>query len=328
LVRGNAPSDFSTEALIRGAVGVLWVMNDNPSSIRSQIQLADPEGDYLQSPTIPIFRILPHVAAELVADELTSLTDFLAGETPHDQSGTGWFTADLERQVTMSLSLGEVETVQVPSIIGYLPGSDLDVADQMVILFTSYDSLGLDPDGTVFQGANQGATGVGLMLELARLWHEQGLEARRTIMFVAWGGGELDASGATEWLEDPFNFRHLRSQATRSNIIPSMLLQLNNLGGGDDWFQVRTSSSSRQLRALVEEVSIETGLPLLDEETSFRPSRSIVASRIPDYATFGWATESIAPADDTLGNIERDKLTHFGEMFALLMTKIVREARL
>lgn len=328
LVRGNAPSEFSTEALIRGAVGVLWVTNDNPSSIRSQIQLADPEGDYLESPTIPIFRILPHVAADLVAADLTSLTDFLAGETPQDQSGAGWFTADLKSQVTMSLALGEVETLQVPSIIGYLPGSDLDVADQLVILFAPYDGLGLDPDGTVFQAANQGATGVGMMLELARLWQEQGLEARRTTMFVAWGGGELDASGAREWLENPFNFRHLRSQATRSNIIPSMLLQLNNLGGGRDWIQIRTSSSSGQLMALIEEISDETGLPLLDEETPFRPSRGIVSSRIPDYASFGWATENIVPADDTLANIDRDKLSHFGEMFALLMTKIVRESRL
>ncbi len=328
LVWGNAPPEFPTEALIRGAAGVLWVMNDNPSSIRSQVQLADPGGVYLESPTIPVFRIRPHVAAELVSADLNSLTDFLAGNTARDQSGMGWFTADLKSQVSMSLTLGEVETLEVPSIIGYLPGSDLDVADQMVILYTPYDGLGLDPDGTVFQGANQGATGVGMMLEVARLWHEQGLEARRTTMFIAWGGGELDASGAREWLEDPFNFRHLRSQATRSNIIPSMLLQLNNLGGGGDWLQVRTSSSSRQLKALIEEISTESGLPLLDEEKPFRPSRGIVSSRIPDYASFGWATENIMPVDDTLANIDRAKLTRFGEMFALLMTRIVRESRL
>ncbi len=328
LVRGNAPSEFPTEALIRGAAGVLWVTNDSPNAIRSQVQLADPEGNYLESPTIPIFQIRPHVAASIVSADLTSLTNFLTGNTSHNQSGMGWFTADLERQVTMSLVLGEVETLQIPSIIGYIPGSDLDVADQMVILFAPYDGLGLDPNGKVFQGANQGATGVAMMLELASLWQEQGLEARRTTMFVAWGGGELDSSGAREWLEDAFNFRHLRSQATQSNIIPSMLLQLNNLGGGGDWLQVRTSSASRQLLALIEESSTETSLPLLDGDTSLRPSRAVVSTRIPDYASFGWVTEGIAPADDTLASIDRDKLDRFGEMFALLMTKIVRESRL
>ena len=52
----------------------------------------------------------------------------------------------------MSLSLGQPETVQVPSVIGYIPGSDLDLADEVVVLFTHYDGLGYRPRRHRFSG--------------------------------------------------------------------------------------------------------------------------------------------------------------------------------
>ena len=65
------------------------------------------------------------------------------------------------------------------------PGSDLDLGNEMVILFATYDGLGMEADGLVYPAANHNASGIGMLLELARLWQEQGLDARRTTMFVA-----------------------------------------------------------------------------------------------------------------------------------------------
>ncbi len=105
-------------------------------------------------------------------------------------------------------------------------------------------------------------------------------------------------------------------------------MQLNNLGGGGDRLQVQVASQAGQLRELVEETSTGAGLPLLDKETSLSPIQPIVTRRIPLWASFGWATDGILPAGDTLAKLDRDKLQAFGEMFALLMTNIVRESRL
>ena len=110
----NAPSNFPTEALIRGAAGVLWVTDDGPHAVRSQLQLADPDGDYVRSPTLPIFRIRPAVADSLLTPagvQLDTLRRHLAG-WPEAQSRP-WFVQELETQVMMSLTLTDAAKDQL-----------------------------------------------------------------------------------------------------------------------------------------------------------------------------------------------------------------------
>lgn len=67
LVEGNAPRDFPTEALIRGAAGVLWVAGDRPEDVRSQVQLTGEPEEHLRRPTLPVFRIRRQVAEALLS---------------------------------------------------------------------------------------------------------------------------------------------------------------------------------------------------------------------------------------------------------------------
>jgi ABC-type dipeptide/oligopeptide/nickel transport system permease subunit len=330
LVEGNAPADFATEALIRGASGILWVAGDGQDDVRSQAQLVGDPNNYLRQPTRPTFRIRPRVAEAILAEvrlanSSQSITEIFAANEPAAGSGPGWFVHDVPVQVSMALSLGEPQVVQVPSVIGYIPGSDLDLGNEMVVLFATYDGLGSESDGQVYQGANDNASGVAMLLELARLWQEQGLDARRTTMFVAWGGGELDESGARAWLESAFNFRHVRTQGTRSNVSPEFLLQLDRVGRGDGGLVVRTRPSAERLAELIEETCREIGITLANESQGQLVSGRIAAPSMTQWAWFGWAGSDVPPTEDVLDTIEQEKLQLFGEMFALLMTKLVRE---
>jgi len=42
-----------------------------------------------------------------------------------------------------------------------------------------------------------------VLLEIARLWQEQGCRPARSVLFVAWGAEEIDSSGAAYYLEHP-----------------------------------------------------------------------------------------------------------------------------
>lgn len=330
LVEGNAPADFASEALIRGAGGILWITGDGQNDVRSQAQLVGDPTEYLRRPTQPIFRIRPSVAEMILASTAAAgggqtVTEIFAANQPANQSGPGYFTHDLSAQVSMTLSLAEPKVVQVPSVIGYIPGSDLDLGNEMVILFATYDGLGREPDGLVYPAANHNASGVAMLLELARLWQEQGLDARRTTMFVAWGGGELDESGAKEWLESAFNFRHVRTQGTRSNVSPEFLLQIDNVGHGANELVIRTKPSAERLAELIEETCNEVGITVADESDGKLVSGQIASPSVNQWAWFSWAGADIRPTEDVIDTIEREKLQLFGEMFALLMTKLVRE---
>ena len=220
--------------------------------------------------------------------------------------------------------MSEPEAVEIPNVLGYIPGSDLELGNEMVILFTRYDGLGMDPDGTVYPGANHNASGVAMLLELARLWKEQGLDTRRTTMFVAWGGAQLDDDSARAWVEDAFNFRHVRTQGTRSNVGPSILIQLDYIGAGGDTLLIHPNSSPR-LVDLVEEASQEMELNVARRIDTPEFSSDIITRRLPLWISLKWADSDLPPDEDTLETIDPEKLQTFGQMLALTLTRLARE---
>jgi len=325
LLEGNAPLDFVTEALIRGARGVLSIGGDGRDDVRSQIQLADPDKDYLRKPNIPIFNIRPSVASAIVEKSEGTMTGLFALGGDVDQSGPGWFTRDLSAVVRMSLALSEPQEVEVPCVLAYKRGSDFDLAGQLVILFATYDGLGMDPDGTVFPAANHDASGVGLLLEMARLWQDQNLNARRSVLFVAWGGGQLDDSGAMGFLGDGRNFPYLPVRTMYRRFAPAMIFQLDYLGAGDDTLYIHPNSSDR-LGRLLAETATEVGISIVSEGGGSPPYDDIIPSRSTQWLYFTWSNPEVALDEDSIERIEPDKLQTLGEAFALALTRVVRQA--
>ena len=113
LEEGNAPKDFATEAMLHGARGVLWIVGDGRDDVRSQTQWANPEADYQKMPNIPIFRIRPSVAEEILEQAQITHAALLNGQVEVDQRGNGWFTSELNANVHLSLNLTEAENVEI-----------------------------------------------------------------------------------------------------------------------------------------------------------------------------------------------------------------------
>jgi hypothetical protein len=220
----------------------------------------------------------------------------------------------------MSLALGEPRSTEIPCVLGYKPGSDYDLAGQLVILFASYDGLGIDPDGTVFPGANRSASGLAVLLELARVWHEQSLDARRSVMFVAWGVGRLDLTAAAKFLNSDPNFRHLPATALNK---PALLIQLDGIGAGGDALCIHPRSSAR-LSKLMSEAAEQVGVPILAGEGTGVAYGEVATSRVP-WVYLGCSEVNVGPDEDRLERVQADKLQGVGEVMALSLTRIVRQ---
>jgi hypothetical protein len=95
------------------------------------------------------------------------------------------------------------ESVSVPNVLGTLPGSDPELADQVIVVGAHLDHLGDLPDGTAYPGANNDASGVAALLEIARVWHQAGYRPRRTVLFAAWNGAELGQLGSEHYVRQP-----------------------------------------------------------------------------------------------------------------------------
>jgi hypothetical protein len=326
VMAGNAPTSFVEEALIRGARGVLWITDDMPEAVRSQRQLAYPDRTYLQTPTIPVFRIRPEVAETILAVESVTLSALFAENGQAAQTGPGWFAKPLQTAVRMSVQLSDPQWTGVPTVLGFLPGSDFEIANELVVLFTAYDGLGIDPDGTVFPAANQSASGPAVMLEIARLWQEQSLNPRRTVLFVAWGGGRLEDPGAQAFLEDSRSYNFLPVQNNGQRLAPQAVFELTNIGAGADEIALYRGASTR-LAALVEEMAGQLALAIVTPEPDSLSPKPIARAAQAPWISLSWAGQAISPDWDSLERIDTEKLQAIGETLSLVLSRIVREAR-
>lgn len=323
LAQENAPADFASELLLHGAGGVIWISGEGRDDIRSQTIWVDVGQEHLRSPRIPIFRIRPGTADQILEAAGTDLEVLAAGDLDPTQSGEGWYALDLDVSVQMSLQLSPPESAAIPCILGYRAGYDLGLAADMLVLFTTYDGLGTDPDGSVYPGANHNASGVGIMLEIARLWNEEELDPRRSILFVAWPG-QLDQEIAREFFSTWTNFSHLDTTNPYENVSPALIVQLDYAGAGGDTLLVHPRSSKR-LAELVLETGQMNGL-VVESRIDTEDFNSDIISGRAEWISLRWADAERSPLEDYLEDIDPLKIESLGRTLTLTLVNLVREA--
>jgi peptide/nickel transport system permease protein len=319
----NIPPEFAAEALIRGAEGILLVSSTSNPGIRSQIHYPADPAEHLRAPTIPIFRIRQEVGRAILDHAATSLNELFDEGTFGGQGETPWITRDLAIEASMSLTLAEPEEIAIPQVLGFIPGSDFDLADDLVVVFATYDGLGTDADGTTYPGANHNASSVGIMLEIIRLWHEQNLDARRSVLFVAWGGGNTEDFGAKAYLNDAGHYRRLPTRNPSSQLALTSIFLLDNLGAGSDVLEIHPGSSD-ELARLLQETTAEAGIPMSVSDENVWAYDDLLSLRM-DWIYFQWAGGTVPPTEDILDNIEMEKMQKIGEALSLALTKVVRQ---
>lgn len=93
------------------------------------------------------------------------------------------------------------------NVVGLLRGTDPQLRDEYLIVGAHYDHIGMNAaravDGdSIFNGADDDASGVVAMLETARQLREGG-GAKRSILFVAFTGEENGMTGTTWFIRNP-----------------------------------------------------------------------------------------------------------------------------
>jgi hypothetical protein len=107
------------------------------------------------------------------------------------------------------------------NVIGRIEGSDPALKDQVIMLGGHLDHLGYNHE--MMPGANDNASAVAVMMDLARAIHEYGLKPKRSIVFNFFGAEEQGVRGSEYYLEHPV--------APNENIIG--FLNMDGVGRGD-----------------------------------------------------------------------------------------------
>lgn len=141
-----------------------------------------------------------------------------AGEPNGSATGTATYLQPLEGRIRQRM-LGPDATSDQPwqghNVIGHLPGQGR-LASEVIVVLAHYDHLGMGQyggfagSGKLHPGADDNASGVAVMLEAARLLvastNKQAnavpaAGARRTVVFLATTGEEVDQVGAEAFLD-------------------------------------------------------------------------------------------------------------------------------
>jgi Peptidase family M28 len=102
---------------------------------------------------------------------------------------------------------GPITVSSVPegmrNVIGVLPGRDPALKDTYVLVTAHYDHVGTNPEGDVFNGANDNASGVAALIEIARAIRSAPVQPRRSIAFIAYFGEEQGMVGSRYYAQSP-----------------------------------------------------------------------------------------------------------------------------
>jgi aminopeptidase YwaD len=117
--------------------------------------------------------------------------------------------ASLLPNLSLSISTDIVRrSVPASNVIGILEGTDPRLKSEAIVIGAHYDHLGLGGEGSlapkegeVHHGADDNASGVAGLLELARLFSRE--RPRRTIVFIAFGGEEEGLLGSNYYVNHP-----------------------------------------------------------------------------------------------------------------------------
>jgi len=140
------------------------------------------------------------------------------------------------------------------NVIGVLPGQV--EPDKYVIVSAHYDHLGAYPTGEVCAGADDDASGVACMLEVARIMTKLAVKPYHSVIFAAWTGEEEGLWGSWDffaWENTTWTTEHIVAVVQMDMVgLGDPTLGLNIFGGNDfpDFFET------------FEEASTVTGIPV------------------------------------------------------------------
>ncbi|GAB4247906.1 MAG: hypothetical protein Kow00109_24030 [Acidobacteriota bacterium] len=185
------------QAISNLGAGGLLLLHQDSSALARNLRRTWPE-DAERAPYVLESRLediaLPvaHVAREVVRPCLASLPE-------GDPSVPLW--EDLPCRGTLTVSVERTPTV-VHNVLGYLPGRDPRLAQEVVVVGAHLDHLGRRGE-MLYLGADDDASGTAAVLEIAEAFASAPVPPQRSILFSFWNAEENGLLGSRHFVENP-----------------------------------------------------------------------------------------------------------------------------
>ncbi len=274
-----------------------------------------------ESRTVPTL-----VVSEATAQELISNSGWMVGDlrrTVEEQlraigaSGStvpGSLSFEAAAPVRLSLSLTPLREVEATNVVGIIRGNDPDLAKRAVLVGGHLDGVGTDPDGTVFEAANDNASGPAVTIELARSLVARKAELRHSVIVVAFAGEEQGLWGSDHY-------------ATNVSTIPgrseSLIAYLNLDVVGCCGSSLAASEESPSLFARAKRAAEAEGIAIATSRGS-SDHASFLRRRVEVMHLLWGDTGPIHTPLDTAASVTADRLGAIGRVAGRIVLELAR----
>ena len=194
------------EAARKGAAGAILIHKTDMASYPWEVVRNSNSGEksYLRREGQPKLNVSSWiqlgVAQKLVASAGMDLDKMMADAQSRDF-----------KPVTLPFKLkahmvSKIRPFESNNVVAILPGSDRKLKDEAVTYTAHYDHLGIRPDmpgDNIYNGAQDNATGCGILLEIARAFGQAAQKPRRSIIFASVTAEEQGLLGSQYLGEHP-----------------------------------------------------------------------------------------------------------------------------
>lgn len=133
-------------------------------------------------------------------------------------------------EVTINIENKFIERYSTQNVLGYIPSKRKCKRDKFFVFTAHYDHLGMMGQTATFNGANDNASGVAMMLTLMKYFSEH--KPKYSVLFIGFGGEEAGLIGSQYYVKYP--------------VVPlekmKFLLNVDLMGTGSEGIQVVNST--------------------------------------------------------------------------------------
>jgi len=314
----SSARDKAILAMDKGALGILLV---SPESFSPNDALIEP-GRKSGKISIPAIHIKRSLANDILKEsdlDIIQLTELSKA------SETG-YSVKIKGETSISVSMNNIYT-STGNVAGMIKGTDPELKNEWVIIGAHHDHLGFGGQGSssrrpdtlaIHYGADDNASGVASVLELAAYFSAPENHPKRSLLFVTFGAEEMGLLGSADFTSD-YNDK-------MGNI--SAMINIDMLGRmkEDSVLQISGVGTAKELNDIILTVEEETGnkLNLKLSKAGYGPSdhASFYKNNVPVlFFTTGIHGDYHTP-DDNLGKINYPGLETGDEFIAEIIDDI------
>jgi Zn-dependent M28 family amino/carboxypeptidase len=176
------------EAARKGAVGAILVHQTEMASYPWEVVRNSNSGEksFLKLDGSPKLKVASWVQTE-VARQMAAASGMDLDRMMADALSRNFHPVTLPVKLKAHMA-SKIRPFESNNVLAMLPGSDRNLKGEAVLYTAHYDHLGIRPDmpgDNIYNGANDNATGCGILLELARTYAEASQRPHRSILFAS-----------------------------------------------------------------------------------------------------------------------------------------------